>query len=194
MAFNKELAREIGKRLRFARQKSGYNTIVSFSSKYNLARSTYNQYEIGDRLLCIDTAIIFAKILNTNLLWLLTGEGKIDITDNQISNLIAEESKIENSLSQSEFMTLLENGKQLPQKPSSKNLTNKIDIVILEQIITKVFEMFLSLTENIDYHKIAYVSSYIYEDMMQLNHETTNRLNVLDIITSAFKNLVGNKK
>lgn len=116
---NKDLMKEIGQRLRLARQNAGYKTIPDFIHQYNFAKSTYTQYEIGARALHIALAIQFAALFKTNLIWLLTGKGSIGHTD---SDLVSDTSP--EKISQDESLSILT--KKIICRPLSTRPTVKV--------------------------------------------------------------------
>src|SRR5579872_4729322 len=108
MTDNKNLMQEIGERLRLARQAAGYKTISDFIHQHQFPKSTYTQYEIGARALHVELAIQFAVLFKTNLIWLLTGKGSIEHTDNDLI------SNIPDKISQEEFLSILSKKNNIP--------------------------------------------------------------------------------
>lgn len=63
----------ICKRLKAARQKSGFKSARNFANDYNIAESTYIQHESGKRTMNLSNIIKYSNILKINTTWLLTG-------------------------------------------------------------------------------------------------------------------------
>jgi transcriptional regulator with XRE-family HTH domain len=201
MAFNQKLAKEIGNRLRVARQKAGYDTLISFTSKNNIPRSTYNQYEIGDRLLCVEYAISFSKLFNTNLIWLLTGNGISDITDVEIFSLINYDNISSSLLSEKEFIAIINGSKKKQNKIKDNSIQLKarnvsIDLVLLQEILAKVYSLFELFDNKINHNDLAYLACCIYADItkLNLNQNKVNRFQVLDAITTALRKYLSKSK
>lgn len=62
----KEERRTIGKRLKFFRERAGYNQL-EFAKKINISNSTLSQYEAGNRGIDDTTKIEIAKLLNISI-------------------------------------------------------------------------------------------------------------------------------
>jgi SOS-response transcriptional repressor LexA len=62
-------------RLKQARVAAGYRTAKEFSDRFKIAQATYSTHESGARGIRLETAQYYAKLLNANTAWLLTGEG-----------------------------------------------------------------------------------------------------------------------
>lgn len=65
----------VAKRLRWAREDAGYATAADFARKLGVEVGTYRHHENGTRGLRVPTARRYAKVLNIDVNWLLTGEG-----------------------------------------------------------------------------------------------------------------------
>jgi transcriptional regulator with XRE-family HTH domain len=67
------LTKLVGQRLRLARQTAGFKTARAFAHSYEIAQSTYSQYETGKRRFSVDVLAQFSQFLNINPNWLLFG-------------------------------------------------------------------------------------------------------------------------
>lgn len=63
-------------RLRWLRQKRGYESAKDFSTEFKLTEGTYRAHENGGRAIRADTARKYGQLLDANWGWILTGQGK----------------------------------------------------------------------------------------------------------------------
>lgn len=66
---------QIHDRLKKARIEAGYKSAAEFSNKHDIPPNTYNNHETGVRGITIPTAKKYARLLNIDDYWLLTGKG-----------------------------------------------------------------------------------------------------------------------
>lgn len=187
MAENKNLMKEIGERLRLARQHAGYKTIPDFIHKHNFAKSTYTQYEIGARSLHIELAIQFSALFKTNLIWLLTGKGSIDYTDNDLISVIPEK------MSQDEFLSILAKKSDLPATTYKKNLQKKLnddDILILSDILSKIMQCYEKKSIHFDFKHISEITFGIYFDVISKTRDRQEQKNIIDAAVSTFNRMI----
>ena len=71
---NITLTEKVGQRLRLARQAAGYKTARAFAQHFEIAQSTYSQYETGKRSFSVNILIRFSEFLDINPNWLLFGK------------------------------------------------------------------------------------------------------------------------
>jgi transcriptional regulator with XRE-family HTH domain len=187
MADNKKLMKEIGERLRLARQNAGYKTIPDFIHEHKFAKSTYTQYEIGARSLHVELAIQFAIIFKTNLIWLLTGKGLIDYTDNDLVSNVPEK------ISQDEFLSILTKKNSLPathyKKPSQKRL-NDDEILILSEILSKITQCYERQSLPFDFKHISEITFGIYFDVISKTSDRQEQKNIIDATISTFNRMM----
>lgn len=78
--------KDIAGRLRLAREAAGYSEAKDFWSAHlkdkNIPYATYVSYENGTRGIKNEKLSLFAKLLNVNSHWLLTGDGDTGMTAN----------------------------------------------------------------------------------------------------------------
>ncbi len=70
---------DISGRLRFAREKAGYETAADATEARGWTYSTYASHENGSRGIPRDKIRLYARAFKVNPLWLLTGEGNPDV-------------------------------------------------------------------------------------------------------------------
>ncbi len=177
------LAKQIGTRLRQARQGAGYKTISDFISKHNFPKSTYNQYEIGARSLGIESAVKFAQLFKTNLIWLTTGKGSPRYSDDEIVKNIPER------LSEAEFLSIIKAEKELPStkyKTPSKKRVSEQDITLLADIFSKVLNCYQIEAKDVDLKYVSEIAIGIYFDAVQTS---SNREELQNMINSAISTL-----
>ena len=188
MADNKSLMKEIGERLRLARQHAGYKTIPDFIHKHKFAKSTYTQYEIGARSLHVELAIQFATLFKTNLIWLLTGKGSIDHTDNDLVNAAPEK------LSQDEFLSILTKKSNLPAAANyKKTLQKKLnddDVLILSDILSKIMQCYEKKSMHFDFKHISEITFGIYVDVINKTRDKQEQKNIIDAAVSTFNRMI----
>lgn len=63
-------------RLRFAREKAGFDKAADFARAHGFTESSYRGHENGSRGLKPPVAKIYANLLNVDFAWLMTGEGQ----------------------------------------------------------------------------------------------------------------------
>lgn len=71
------MSEDIHSRLKYARMSAGYTSAVGFASANGITESTYASHENGTRGITLFSARKYARILEVNEAWLLTGEGKM---------------------------------------------------------------------------------------------------------------------
>ncbi len=187
MASHKKLMREIGERLRLARQNAGYITISDFTNKQNLPKSTYTQYEIGARSLHIELAIHFSTIFKTNLIWLLTGAGSIDLTDNDLINNQPEK------ISQDEFLEILSHKNHTTKanyKKLSDKKSNNYDVFLLSEILSKIIRSYQKQSATYDFKNISEITFGIYFDIINKTQDKQEQKNLIDVIISTFNRTI----
>lgn len=80
---------EMGKRLRYARKKAGYETLADFIKTKGVTPSTYRSHEQGERGFTYERAKIYASLLGCDPDWLYTGRTElINITAQPIKYAI----------------------------------------------------------------------------------------------------------
>jgi len=187
MADNKNLMKEIGERLRLARQHAGYKTIPDFIHKYKFAKSTYTQYEIGARSLHVELAIQFATLFKTNLIWLLTGKGSIDYTNDDLVSSTPEK------ISQDEFLSILTKKSNLPATHYKKTLQKKLnddDVLILSDILSKIMHCYEKQSMHFDFKHISEITFGIYLDVISKTRDKQEQKNIIDAAVSTFNRMV----
>ena len=179
--------KEIGERLRLARQSAGYKTIPDFIQEHKFAKSTYTQYEIGSRSLHVELAIQFATLFKTNLIWLLTGKGSIDYTDNDL--IINAPEKI----SQDEFLSILANKSHLSTTSYKKTLQKKLnddDVLILSDILSKIIQCYERQSILFDFKHISEITFGIYLDVISKTRDKQEQKNIIDAAISTFNRMI----
>jgi len=185
------IACQVGHRLRKARILSGYKTIAEFSSAHDIPRSTYNQYEIGDRMLCVDLAIKFSDIFKTNLTWLLTGKGSLNVTDEEIVALSKqnEENSSLKSLNEKQFLSVIRQSKNSTIKNirNFQNLEN-LDFDFLKEVIKRSYDLLKNINKNIDPIELSELVVMLYVDIMNRSKNNDNLFDILKTISLKFEN------
>lgn len=69
------ISKNIGKRLKIARQVAGYKTAKAFYEHFSIPKTTYSQHESGLTCPSADLLIFYSNILEIDVTWLLTGRG-----------------------------------------------------------------------------------------------------------------------
>lgn len=187
MAENKNLMKEIGERLRLARQHAGYKTIPDFIHKHKFAKSTYTQYEIGARSLHVELAIQFSALFKTNLIWLLTGKGSLDYTDNDLISVTPEK------ISQDEFLSILAKKSNLPATTYKKTLQKKLnddDILVLSDILSKIMQCYEKQSIHFDFKHISEITIGIYFDVISKTRDRQEQKNIIDTAVSTFNRTI----
>lgn len=179
--------KEIAERLRLARQRAGYNTISEFIQKYKFAKTTYTQYEIGTRTLHIELAIQFTTLFKTNLIWLLTGKGSIDCTDDDLINFVPEK------ISQDEFLSILTQKNNLSFTNHKGNLQKKIkteNIQLLAGILSKIMQCYKKQAIALDFDRISEITFGIYFDIINKTNDRKEQQNIIDAAISTFNRML----
>ncbi|HZW61142.1 MAG TPA: hypothetical protein VFF04_02865 [Candidatus Babeliales bacterium] len=187
MADNKKLMKEIGERLRLARQNAGYKTIPDFIQEHKFAKSTYTQYEIGARSLHVELAIQFATLFKTNLIWLLTGKGLIDYTDNDLVTNVPEK------ISQDEFLSILAKKSNIPATSYKKTLQKQLnddDVLILSDILSKIIQCYERQSLPFDFKHISEITFGIYFDVISKTRDRQEQKNIIDAAISTFNRMI----
>ncbi len=175
--------KEIGERLRLARQAAGYKTIADFILQHQFPKSTYTQYEIGTRALHVELVIQFAALFKTNLIWLLTGKGSIEHTDNDLV------SNIPDKISQEEFLSILSKKNNLPSFNHKNNKQKKAideNMLVLSEILSKIMQCYEKLSLPFDFKHITEITFGIYFDVIHKTHHRKEQLNIIDATISTF--------
>lgn len=196
IAASTQFTKHIGRRLKSARIRAGFKTISSFIEYHKIPRTTYSQYEAGSREFCIKSAVEFCKIFETNLIWLLTGLGKIDITDNDFIELTSEDEYHKNLLSEKEFLQIINQSKEKKTLGGHtiKSKNKSLDPELLSEVLKKVFEILSSINTEINANDLSHLTCSIYEDLIKLDSDNKSSLEVLDILKSAFSRRLGQEK
>lgn len=184
------LAKEVGARLRQARLDAGYKTISDFISKHPLPKSTYNQYEIGARSLSIESAIKFAQLFKTNLIWLITGKGSQYYSDDEIIE------KIPEPISELEFLSIVKSEKKLPAA-NYKAVKKKIfeqDIHLLASIFSKVLNCYQIKARDINLNHVSEIALGIYFDSIRASKSKEELRNIIDTSISTLSRTISCKK
>lgn len=187
MTDNNSLMKEIGERLRLARQHAGYKTIPDFIHQHKFAKSTYTQYEIGARSIHVELAIQFTALFKTNLIWLLTGEGSINETNNDLISNAPEK------LSQDEFLSILTKKNDLSPSNLKKPLQNTIrdnDAPILSDILSKIMQCYEKKSMHFDFKHISEITFGIYFDAVSKTHDRQEQKNIIDASVSTFNRMM----
>jgi transcriptional regulator with XRE-family HTH domain len=187
MADNKKLMKEIGERLRLARQNAGYKTISDFIHEHKFAKTTYTQYEIGARSLHVELAIQFATFFKTNLIWLLTGKGLIDYTDNDLISNMPEK------ISQDEFLSILTKKNNPPTINYKKTFQKKLnddDVLILSDILSKITLCYERQSLPFDFNHISEITFGIYFDVISKTSDRQEQKNIIDATISTFNRMM----
>lgn len=69
-----EIKREMGSRLKQAREKAGFSIPQEFCTKHNLPVEIYLQHENGERGIKASNAQEYCKLLQVSMDWLIIGE------------------------------------------------------------------------------------------------------------------------
>lgn len=185
------MTKQIGQRLRQARINAGYKTILEFTDKQNTPKSTYTQYEIGARSLSIELAIKYAQLLKTNLVWLLTGKGQAEYSDDELIANIPEQ------LSEAEFLSIMQSKKKPPvtkYKASAKTVAPEDNISQLADILSKVLATYQIDTKHINLKHIAEIATGIYIDAKTNSTNNKEFQSIVDAATSTLSRTVSHKK
>lgn len=74
MLGQKQVKKEIGKRLKQAREKAGFTLPRDFCAKHKLTEEQYIPHENGIRAMKATDIMLYCKLLNISIQWLLLGE------------------------------------------------------------------------------------------------------------------------
>lgn len=69
-----QIKKEMGERLKQAREKAGYHSTDEFCKTHNIVKDHYDEHEAGQRGLKASYAQRYAKALNVTLDWLILGD------------------------------------------------------------------------------------------------------------------------
>ena len=183
MTTKQSLIKEIGERLRIARIRAGYKTIQSFISDYKIAKSTYTQYETGMRALPVNLLLEFSSLLKTNLTWLLTGQGPIEIIDRELFGDASDQ------LSQNEFLSILEKSKTPLIQKSRKSASNKFhrdEPAIFSDILSRIMQCYRESSLTFDTETVAELTFGIYLDVIEKASNEQEQKNLIEASISTF--------
>ena len=176
-----QLTKQIAFRLRAARRTAGFKSARKFAMQYDIPESTYSQHETGTRALKSELLLYYAKLLNINPTWLLTGK---------------------------QFPYLLENWdpeyrKRLCQKVITlRNYINisddsddilsvkcaLIDIQLFNNILKKAVKALLEKQIDPKYSKLIKSCIEIYNDITALEVKPEQRNILIDIYLASLTN------
>lgn len=69
-----EVRQKVAKRLKIARESTGYASAQAFCKVHNLTLEQYIRHENGETIIRASQAMQYAKLLNTTLQWLMLGD------------------------------------------------------------------------------------------------------------------------
>lgn len=69
-----QIKKEMGERLKQAREKAGYPSTTEFCKEHDFPLDYYNEHEAGQRGIKVSYAQRYAKALNVTLDWLILGD------------------------------------------------------------------------------------------------------------------------
>lgn len=120
-------------RLKQVRMKTGLSQ-KEFAEKIDVNLSNYSSYERGVRRIYPETLVKINNFLNVNLHWLITGEGKMLMDDNQDIDIDSDTRKILKSIKSDRILKAVLY-KLLFESPNDEQLTKQIEL--LKTIIRK---------------------------------------------------------
>lgn len=165
-------------RLKTSRMASGYKTATEFCKKTGIPLSTYNMHETGKRKMQPEIAEKYAKLLEVNSAWLITGVGAP--YEHAVDH--------EEPLTTVQYLNLLNYNHASTLKPSPTTESSPpINAILFCKIFT---EMVHAMNEFDVSLNIKYISDYtaeIYNDIVQTSTLHQEQLTMVNLAVTLFK-------
>ncbi len=175
----KNYTQEIAKRLKLARIASGYQSAKIFTNKYNIPSSTYCNHENGNRSLTLDNINNYAKLLNIDIAWLVTGRGSP--CGNIYSQVLEEKILFE----QEQMIKLGELPEVLAPIISETNKYSTIDVPVFKAILEELMPLLRQIPEPKD-RDAAHFCFELYNKIIATNADEKVRIDLIRLCFDSF--------
>lgn len=170
---------EIAKRLKLARIVSGYQSAKTFTSKYNIPSSTYCNHENGNRSLTLENIANYAKLLNVDIAWLITGRGSPS------GNIYSQELEEKILFEQDQMIKRGELQATLAPVISEKNKYSTIDVPVFRKILEELMPLLRSIPEPKDSDAVQFCFE-LYNKIIATNADETVRIDLIRLCFDSF--------
>lgn len=170
---------EIAKRLKLARIASGYQSAKTFTSKYNIPSSTYCNHENGNRSLTLENIANYAKLLNVDIAWLVTGRGSP--CGHVYSQALEEKILIE----QEQMIKRGELPETLAPIISETNKYSMIDVPVFKKILEELMPLLRSIPEPKDSDAAQFCFD-LYNKIIATNADEGVRIDLIKLCFDSF--------
>lgn len=171
---------EVHLRLKTSRVAAGYPTATGFCNQNNIPLSTYTMHETGKRKISAETAEKYAKLLQIDPSWLITGVGRpYVINANEDDNFTIQDCK-----------DLLHFNHENPDNKESSFIA--INSALFCKLFTDICSILNKTNRIFDLKKITNYVISLYTDITETSNKNEEQLIMANLALTLFKKQISN--